>query len=398
MQEAASPGHHIIVRLGAVSIQAQAHHRASPDILAAMQTGAGRPDGRASLGAETIVVGTATRDDVVVYVSEYLSDIQRAVRDVLVWRILTILVVGVVIGIIFNVLVHRLLMRPLRGMVQTVRQFSQGRLAARMPPANTVELGFLADEFDLMAGALEASNAEHRAQMAKARRIQDNLRPELGKTQGVRLACLFQPASEVAGDYYDVAPLSDGALLFCVADVTGHGVPAAMGAAMLKSLLQVATERESQPERVLRLLNAAFRRVSLDEDFATMTLVRWDRPNRMLAFASAGHGMAYLLRKAGGIETFDSTGPALGFVVPGRWATHRTSVASGDRLIIVTDGVTETASADGDFFGRERLLALLEQSRGEPVDVLSSQLAAALASYRGSAPQRDDITLLAAKF
>jgi hypothetical protein len=96
-------------------------------------------------------------------------------------------------------------------------------------------------------------------------------------------------AAGVAGDYYDLLPLQDGGLLVCVADVTGHDVPAAMVASMLKALVLNAVERSGDPRQILQMVNRVFWRVTLEEDFAGMFLARWDPAAHTLTCAGAGN-------------------------------------------------------------------------------------------------------------
>ncbi len=398
MQDATSPGHHIAVRMGNETLQAHAHHRASSLMLSAMEKAVNHPAGTAPVEDEVILVGSAAEGDNVIYVSEYLSTLRRIVRSQLLRSLGSIVALGVAIALVVNFMLHKLLLGPVRGMVGTVHRLGAGDLQARMPRLDTVELGVLADEFDRMAAALQTAESDRSFRMEKARRIQQNLLPDLRTLTDVKFTCVFQPAAEVAGDYYDVLTLPDGALLLCIADVTGHGVPAAMGAAMLKALLQTAADREGFPEKLLQLLNAPFCRVALAEDFATMILVRWEKRERSLTYASAGHEHAYLLRRNGESQTLTATGLPLGIDEGARWEARNLELVSGDRLVLLTDGVVEAVSAGGERFGRERLEVVLRQTMSEPLSALRDRLLDAMTTFQGSSRGRDDVTLLALEF
>ncbi len=398
MREATSPGHHIAVQMGNETLQAHAHHRASPVILAAMQQAVSDPARMALLEDEFILVGSAAEGNVTVYVSEYISILRKILHSQLIGSIGILVALGVTIAVVVNVMLRRLLLRPVHEMAGTVRRFGAGELQARMPHLDTEELSLLAEEFDRMAAVIERAEAERRGRMEKARRIQDNLRPDLGALKDLRSACIFQPAAEVAGDYYDVLTLADGSVLLCIADVTGHGVPAAMDAAMLKALLHTFSDREKDPQKLLQLLDAAFQRVALPEDFATMLLARWDRQARSLSLANAGHVPGLLVRSGGSMQAVSATGPPLGVEEGSEWETAILQPAAGDRFVLFTDGLTETASADGGLFGQERLENILEKTASKPLSDLPDRIIDEVKAFRGPARQTDDLTLLAVEF
>lgn len=395
MQEATSPGHHIAVQMSSISLQAQAHHRASPAIFSAMKQSVSAADGLASIGQRTIVVGSAKEGDVVVYVSEYLSNIRQILRAQILRRVINIVLVGVALAVILNIVLHQFIAQPLRAMTSTIQRFGQGNLNSRMPFIRTMELGFLADEFDHMARTIETANTERRLRMEKAQMIQKNLLPDLSSIVDIRLTCLFQPAAEIAGDYFDIIRFSDHTLLFCIADVIGHDVPAAMGAAMLKALLKTATEQENKPEKLIYIVHSAFSQVTLEGDFATIMLAHWHPTSRVLTYVSAGQETGYLIRSQSEIQQLKSTGPVMGIQGLAQWSKTRLIITPRDRLVMLTDGIVETLSPQGEVFGRERLMDILEQTRSEPLNTLSEKLMDNITSFRGPTPQTDDMTMLA---
>ena len=168
MRETTSPGHHIAVRVDDQELQAHAHHRASPAMLAGMQQAANSVEGLATVKEDSIIVGSAASDTTSVYVSEYLSNIEKALRSLILRRFTSILLAGTVLALAVNLTLHRLLSQPLGRMVRVVHRLGEGDLGARMPETTTEELGLLADEFDRMAGAMQEIEEERRAAMKKA--------------------------------------------------------------------------------------------------------------------------------------------------------------------------------------------------------------------------------------
>ena len=112
--------------------------------------------------------------------------------------------------------------------------------------------------------------------MDKAREIQQSLLPKDVDVAGLNVSSLFLPAEEVAGDYFDVITLHDGTHVVCIADVTGHGVPAALSAMMLKVLLAEACEHHSDPADILEFINRRLTGVCRTDGFVTMFVARFD--------------------------------------------------------------------------------------------------------------------------
>jgi sigma-B regulation protein RsbU (phosphoserine phosphatase) len=400
MQDAASPGHHIAVQLGKELIQARSHRRDSRRMWVAMEYGSQQEDGVAPMGDDLIVVGKAMRPELSVYVSEKLSRVEDAVHNELLRRIMSIVLVGLVIVLVVNVGVDRFMARPLSEMMEIVRRFGRGERDARMPRSYPRELGALAEEFDRMADALSEAERERSTRMEKARRVQENLHPDLGDVPGFAVSTLFEPAEEVAGDFYDVISLPDGTTLFCMGDVTDHGVPAAMSAGMLKTSLEHALHSDKEPEALLRRMNDSFARTALPEDFATIVLARWDREAGRLTYASAGHETCYLVCEGeGGTELvhMPSTGLVLGVEEEASWREDTLAASPGDMLVMLTDGVVEARSESGEQFGRQRVQKLLEEYPEGGPDGLTRAFRRQLIQYRGMTRQADDITLLAAR-
>ncbi len=399
MQDSTSPGHHIGARLGGVVLQATAHHRASPDIFAAMQAAARSSTHRAKMGGGELVVGSSESADVGVYVSEYLTNIQRSARGQALLRLAGILLLAIVATVVINLVFLWMAAKPLEKLVETVRQIARGQLGVQAGPFKTEELGYLAGEINSMSSSLAQIDRHRRHEMDKARRIQEHLLPREISFPGLTVAHLYQPAAEVAGDYYDMVALSDGSWLLCIADVSGHGVPAAMSAAMLKTLLMHAADRHVAPAQILRFINDRFAAVSLDGDFATMMLARWVPEAAKLEYASAGHGNAWFLPASGGTPSeLPSTGLPLGVKEDFTWETGCVRVATGDRLLLVTDGITETFNPSEKPFGSRRLVDVFQQCRHVDVNELVKMIDEALCAHRAGRALTDDCTVVAVEF
>ncbi len=395
MSEKSSPGHHIAVQVGNVVLHAQDNSQETGHMLAVMRGATDENSGFGNANGQDVVVGRATRGDVSIFVSERMSTVRRAIWADLLRRSLGVLCLGLMLGVLLNLLLTRLVITPLGAVVEAVRQIESGALGAQVPPMRTRELAFLAAEFNAMSQALEEAESRRHRQMEKARRIQENLIPS-GRTEfDAYVVHVYQPAEHVAGDYFDVQQMPDRSVLLCVADVTGHGVPAAMGASMLKTLFASAVERSCDPAHILTNINTAFCPVSLDEDFASMIVVNVNSAKRKAVYASAGHEHGYLLCKDGGIELLESTGPLLGIDHGLEWETRELAIGRGDRIVLVTDGIIEARLKDDELFGRERLVRVLEDMRTSALKELPKAVLREIGTNEDSEAPIDDITLLA---
>ena len=396
MRESTSPGHHIVVRLNDRVLQAQSHAHGTPELLVAIEKAALAEDHRSRSGNRIVVAGGYTADGVTVFVSENLTNIRRAIRHDVLTQLGMLGLLGVLAAGVVNFVLLRIIGTPLRRLLETVEQIASGQSGAEAPDFGSREMQQLSAAINSMSQSLHENDRERRHQMDKAQQIQQHLLPNGVEIPGLQTAHVFEPADTVAGDYYDFLPLSDGSWLICVADVTGHGVPAAMGAAMLKSLLMAASEQPPfEPLHILQEINRRFVVTVLPGNFASMFLGRWQPELRDLSWASAGHEPGIVLTACGRLDQLSSTGLLLGIDPDATWEQRCMQLTDGDRVLLFSDGATETRSSDGELFGRERLTANFSKcSEVEPQAALT-RIQELLDTHRESQPLSDDLTLVA---
>lgn len=395
MRESDSPCHHIVVRLHDRVLQSRSHNHNDADIVAAVEAAAVATDHRSSVNERVIVVGSFADNGVSVFVSENLDNIRRSIRRDVFIQLAVLGLLGLVAAAVVNLVLIRIVTRPMQRLLLTVGQIADGQLGAESTSFGSYELQQLGSAVNLMSRTLKANDSERRQQMKKAREIQQHLLPRGVVIPGLMTADVFEPADVVAGDYYDFLPLSDGSWLICVADVTGHGVPAAMGAAMLKSLLQTATEQAPfDPVSIVDEVNRRFALTVLPGNFASMFLARWEPASRSLCWASAGHEPAILLREDGQLEHLESTGLLLGIDENADWEERSVTLQPGDRILLFSDGATDIRDPEGELFGRDRLIACFtDTARNATANALHS-LNSVLDTYRAEQPLLDDLTLV----
>jgi serine phosphatase RsbU (regulator of sigma subunit) len=213
---------------------------------------------------------------------------------------------------------------------------------------------------------------------------------------GISMAIHYVPSSRAGGDYYDFFPLGPGRAGFLIADVSGHGSPAAVVMAMLRVLLHTASEPLDAPERVLASVNARIREFTLRDQFVTACYSVFDASTRQIAYSLAGHNPPLLVRaRSGAIEEFENpSGLPLGAFDRTVFIACTTRLEPGDTALFYTDGLTEAMNERGDLFGEERVRELLQRHRCESAARIRDALLAAMHVHEAGAAQTDDVTLI----
>jgi serine phosphatase RsbU (regulator of sigma subunit)/anti-sigma regulatory factor (Ser/Thr protein kinase) len=232
-----------------------------------------------------------------------------------------------------------------------------------------------------------------------AQQIQRSLLPKsIPNLPGMNLAGFCQSAHQVGGDFYDVLKVRDDAVLLVIADVMGKGIPAAMFAAILRSLLRAAPEWMDQPATLLARANRLlFEELSAVDMFITAQLVFVDAKNRKITAASAGHCPGLLtVDERGSIVSIAPDGLPLGIEPDTTFSSHTETLQRPAKLLLYTDGLTEARNPHGEFFGQDRLLKWLRKGATRPGNAqeLAEDLARDLTSFQSSAAQTDDQTFL----
>ena len=231
-------------------------------------------------------------------------------------------------------------------------------------------------------------------EIAEARAIQQGLLPkEIPQLPGYEIACAWQSALTVGGDYYDILSFGDDRLGLCIADVAGKGLPAAFLMANLQAAVRGLASAALSPDALCVRLNTLLCRNTTEDRFITLFYAQLDGASRRLRYASAGHNPPFLLRRDASCERLGEGGGVLGIFPDQTYAMGAVQLAPGDRVVLFTDGVTEASNPAGEEFGEERLLALLREYRALSAEELQKTILAAADQFSGG-HWHDDATLL----
>ena len=235
--------------------------------------------------------------------------------------------------------------------------------------------------------------------------IQQGLLPgAMPRIPGLSIAASHQSFDRAGGDLYDVFPLGrcpesateqPGPWGIVIADVSGHGVAAAVIVAMVSTLIDVLAERVADPGQLLTQLNRHVAAKAINGNFVTAFLVVYDPETKAMSYASAGHHMP-LLRDAGGaVRTLpQSDGIPLGIASTSRYESVPFALEPRQSLLLYTDGITESWSPKGSLFGEAALANALRLSNGDPAETIQA-VTRALEAHQQGQSQTDDQAMVA---
>jgi len=232
------------------------------------------------------------------------------------------------------------------------------------------------------------------SELETARQIQLSSLPEhVPALAGLSIAAGYYPMSAVAGDFYQFIEMEDQRVGVLVADVSGHGVPAALIAAMLKTAVQSIVPSAESPRDVLRSLNRMLSGQRQDQ-FVTAAYLFIDAVNRKARYSAAGHP-PLLLSRAGTLLHIESNGLVLGVAPDPDYPVRDIELCIGDRLLLYTDGVIEPENAKGRLFGDSKLEQVVLGAQMCPPSELTDRLLTEIRAWQPpSMAQQDDITLI----
>jgi len=248
-----------------------------------------------------------------------------------------------------------------------------GYMAARRMLDRELELGEIKRELDL------------------ARNIQQSILPSsFPPSKNFTVAVSYRPMTSVAGDLYDYLRATDAEAGLLIADVSGHGVPAAMIASMAKMAADSKRAQAAEPAALLHAMNSALHGNTHGE-MITAAYAYLNSEREELCYAAAGHPAMFLLRN-GAVTEVAENGLPLAAAAVDSYQEKRLALQTGDRLLLYTDGMVEARNSSGEMFGEERLGNAFTSTGKMPADGAVTEMMAAV--ERWSAEQDDDRTIL----
>ncbi len=242
-------------------------------------------------------------------------------------------------------------------------------------------------------------------ELSIAREIQIGLQPaEPVVPVGFEVSAYSEVANSVGGDYYDAIPVSDGSVLYVLADVSGKGISAALYTTTVQTAIRIYATETQDPRELVQRLDSYVRGQLRRSYFLTLLIVR-TYPDGRVTICRAGHPGAVLVDTSErSVRLVQPAGAAIGMAAgasAGVEETLRDALRSeevhldeGDKLVMVSDGLLEAVNLEGGEYGEQRLSALLQAFHAEGVQALRDRILGDVREYRSGADLRDDITFI----
>lgn len=233
----------------------------------------------------------------------------------------------------------------------------------------------------------------------EARRIQISILPKRPPAYGeYQIAGRSTPMESVGGDFYDFLPLTDKILGIAIADVSGHGLPAALQVRDIYTGLRMGMARDFKIVRTVERLNRIIHESTLTSRFVSMFYGELEL-NGLLIYVNAGHPPPFRLRaKDGGVDLLEAGGAVLGPLAEATYARGFVMLEPGDVIVLYTDGIVETngraESGEIEEMGLDRLIEIVRREQHRTAAELVDAIFTAVATFAGDEPVRDDRTVV----
>jgi sigma-B regulation protein RsbU (phosphoserine phosphatase) len=250
---------------------------------------------------------------------------------------------------------------------------------------------------------LSVARAQRRAQRVReeelrdAREIQDSLLPKrLPEVAGYEIAAMTQPLKFVGGDYYNVVRISDRETVFCIADVAGKGMPAALLMSALHAALKPLMSQRLAPAALCHRLNRILCDFTPVGKFCSFFYAVLDHVEHRLTYCNAGHNPPVVIRADGTSCELGTSGAVLGQFPHWLYEQSELQMTSGDRLILCTDGLVEACNGDQQEFGEENLIRIARENFSSSAEDLMHSLIRSVSQHCVERFQ-DDASLIVLK-
>jgi len=245
---------------------------------------------------------------------------------------------------------------------------------------------------------LRRMNQQMTRDLQIARRVQEALVPQRAfSSPRIEIRSAYIPSEVLSGDFYDYFTVDDFMYLF-VADVSGHGLPAAILVSLLKSYIHTEAANDKSLAEFMARLNDFLFSVSLPTQFATAALFRVDA-GRELVYSNAAHP-PFLLHQCRNGKTILLEQPSnlLGAMPNMKFEEHSISVSPGDTLFVYTDGLTDRVNRDGEFYSIDRVAEVLDRANGADLATVYDSIYADVSNFAATEEFKDDIAFVVTRF
>ena len=323
-----------------------------------------------------------------------------------IYNLMILLACVLIIGGVAAFFFTKRISRPLRKLGNVMSAVGQGHLQERYQYDRMgFEINFLGEKFNLMVNSLisyiEEVKKERAVKEAYAKElqigheIQQSILPHKDAAfPGVDIAVYFNPAKEVAGDFFDWL-IKDHELLVTIADGVGKGISGALYAYDLRSILRsFATTQEKLKDMVFQTNQLFCHDTKETGNFVTAFLAYYDSKNHKLEYVNCGHNYPYIKRVGGELIRLESKGIAFGVQDSMEIDVQSVDLFPGDFLIMYTDGITDAQNMNEELYTESRLREVIETSQHKIPEILVKDIIGGVEVFTSGAEQYDDMTLI----
>lgn len=237
-------------------------------------------------------------------------------------------------------------------------------------------------------------------EMEAAKKVQEYIIPQnFSHISYPSITGKYVPMENIGGDFFDCYPIGYNSTGILIADVTGHGIPAALIVTMTKMVFNVYAAKYGSTADLLTKVNSDIKNMLLENQYITAFYCIYDKSTGILKFTNAGHVRPFFYRRrTGKIHLLDTSGFFLGILDEPNYEQKSIKVEKGDRLLLVTDGVTELKNIEKEDFGEQRLARFFTGNADASGKDFCDSLFSHLMSYIKGTERNDDIAYLNIEF
>ncbi len=321
-----------------------------------------------------------------------------------------IVLVGLLLMLFFFIRIITTELKPLRRLAEEAETIASGHFETKLPELQRIdEIGQLSNSFSGMQHSLVKYIEELKDTTAQKASIESDLRIASG-IQMAMLPKIFPPyperddidiygklvsAKEVGGDLFDFF-IRDEKLFFCIGDVSGKGVPAALVMAVTRALFRAVAAHESMPDRIINNMNETLSTNNESDMFVTMFIGVLDLLSGRMRYCNAGHDVPILIGSGIGMLPCDSNIP-VGVMQDWEYTLQETTIDPLTTIFLYTDGLTEAEDINHAQFQEKRIIDVIQQAPNEPQQIILA-MTQAVHQFVGNAEQSDDLTMLALQY
>lgn len=333
--------------------------------------------------------------------TEMFKDIDRFYSCI----VFVILLLGLIMPLLLYYSLNNYIIKPIGKLTDIASKIGHGE-DIQIKIEKPEEFAQLAATFDSMTKDIK-SNMRERArinsELTVAKSIQTsslpNKFPPFPERTDFDIFASMDAAKEVGGDFYDFLFLNENEFMFLIADVSGKGVPAALFMMNVKTLINNISQIGYRPKQLIQKINEKICETNKQGLFVTMLACIINVNTGEMSVINCGHNPPLIKREGGEYEFMKlASNLPLGIFDDADFELYNTKMASGDVIYTYTDGITEATNAEDKVFGEERLSDCLNNIAETKPDAIIQKVKDSIREFTDSAPQSDDITMLAFKY